>query len=301
MCSSVHAKLCNEIEWLRRERDELRELVRQQEADLTPRAGGHGPSAGGRTRSLDMRLDLERLQSAQEATAAMQHLARHASQPLGQPHTQPCTCHAAAPRFQTSPRRQHSPEPMSRPRLQNGSNSARGRYGESVRRHRPCSGSVPVVGGLPRGSGRRGPGYPEGSGSGPRRSPSMPARRPTPPWTPHPQPQPSKQPPALPVQPEMMATIPRLGHAARAGSLEDTLGEALRGLDGARGALADASKQLSQEAHRRSSEAWRLHRLEQVVAASLGGFGRELRGLHAENARRNGEAGHRARCHSCTR
>jgi len=162
--------------------------------------------------------------------------------------------------------------------------------GLSARRKAPDAGSPLTVGGLPRGSGRCGPGYPEGAGSGPRNQAS---RKTGIPSTLHPR--------FSKVPPSAETLTPRSAMKVVSPRLEDALSEALRGLGGAQGALSDASRQLSQEARRRSSEAWRLHRLEQVMAASLGGFSRELRSLRMETARHRGEVGSRSRCRSCSR
>jgi len=275
--AGVTAELLSEIERLRRERDELRELVREQEADLSPRTRDQGLGAGGRARSSETRWDLERLVAAQEATtAAAVGLAAPSRNPRsGGREAQSICCSGVHSR-------QEACTPV-----------------HSMRRS-PSAGCVPSVSivGLPRGSGVRGFGHPEGCGGAARRPQSAQVRPPTPPWRP---PRPSQA--AKTSAPcDLTSSIsPLRALSPRDGSLEDKLSEALRGLGGARGALAEASKQLSREAHRRSSEAWRLHRLEQVMAASLGGFGRELRALRADSAQARKEACHRMRCSSRTR
>jgi len=274
--AGVSAVLVNEVQNLRRERDELLELVRMQEADLSPRSGGQGPGSGGRARSLERHLDLERLWAAQEAT-----MATHPS--------------LIVPSMVTPPMTQNWTQSLASPRARCEGVACQGASSRplSARRKTPSAGNLPTVGDLPRGSGRRGPGHPEGAGSGPRnpasRKSGVPAAQP---------PRFPKTPPAVDTMtPRRAKTMP----SPRKSDLEDALSEALRGLGGAQGALSDASRQLSQEAQRRSSEAWRLHRLEQIMAASLGGFSRELRCLRAEAARCRGEAGSRPRGRSCTR
>lgn len=306
--ASLSAELLSEIESLKRERNELRELVRQQEVDLSPRAGGQGPGAGGRARSLERRLDLERLLTAQETTATSHPAtlwtatvkASGSRTPLLAPRSpRRCRCSEAGLPTSTSTPRLGLPESRScscsaMPSRRSASTRASGG------RRSPSASFAPSVGasGMPRGSGRRGPGNPEGRGSGSKRPASCLARPPSPPRPPYRSAQPSKQ----PLGSDLQATR-SLGAAPSTHDvgLEDMLGEALRGLGGARGALAEAAKQLSQEAHRRSSEAWRLHRLEQVMAASLGGFSRELQALRAESVRSRGSSGLRPRCRSCTR
>jgi hypothetical protein len=257
--AGVSAALVNEVRSLRRERDELLELVRMQEADLSPRSRGQGPGSGGRARSLERHLDLERLWAAQEATVT----------------THPSLI---VPLMGTPPMTPRWTEPILSPRTRYEGASCRAASSGalSARRRAPSAGNLPKVCNLPRGSGRRGPGHPEGAGSGPRKSGVA-----------------VTEPPRFPKAPPASETMtPRRAKQApspRKSGLEDALSEALRGLGGARGALSDASRQLSQEAHRRHSEAWRLQRLEQLMAASLGGFSRELRSLRAEAARCRGE------------
>lgn len=268
---NVNFALVNEVQSLRRERDELLELVQMQEADLSPRSGGCGPGWGGRARSLERHLDQERLWEAQEATIA--------SYPnLVVPSMVPPPISQRWIQSSVSPRRRSDAV------LGRAASSSRAL---SARRKAPDAGNSLTVGGLPRGSGRRGPGYPEGLGSGPRKQASRKM--------------PATQPPRFSKVPASAETLTPRSAKVASPRLEDALSEALQGLGSARGALSDASKQLSQEAQRRSSEAFRLHRLEQIMAASLGGFSRELRSLRMETARYRGEVGSRSRCRSCSR
>lgn len=372
--AGASAELISEIESLRRERDELRELVRKQEKDLSPRARGHGPGAGGRARSLERRHDLERLVTAQEATQGYGHVdwqrpaspqgsprqrqhaspslsprvsSREASPPKASPPKRmcdcrwmPCSCGAVASAQESSPPKvrmcqcrwspcccgavssRRSASASGHVNLLGRRSPSAGRVPtvgvEIPGRPSPSAGRVPTVGAesLLRGSARRGP---EGCGSGIKRQSSMPsaggpvqARPSSSSCTPHRPPRPTKQAPAL-AAPRAISVgrsgrsprntgggwiVAGVGRSPRNGGLEDALGEALRGLGSAQGALAEASRQLSQEAHRRSGDAWRIQRLEQVMAASLGGFGRELRALReADNPR---EKGRKPRCHSTT-
>lgn len=280
----TNATLLSEIESLRRERDELWDLVRMQEVAEAEFDRVAASSVGeSRFRSLERHWEQDRLVEAQEATANMQptNLAfmgpllampvrsppSAAPQPLSQVErwALPGT---AVPR--RTPRR---PATSERGVGVHASNSpASGARGS---RRRAPSADAAVVGGLPRGHGRRGPGHPEGSGSGLSRG-NLHGRRSN---SCHRPPAASSEPPHI---------------------LQGAMTEALRGLGGARGALADAAKQLSTEASKRNAEALRIHRLEQVLATSLHGFGREMRAMRAESARLRNEAS-RSRCRSCTR
>jgi len=297
----VSAELLSEIESLRRERDELRALVRLQEVELSPRSGGHGPSPGGRARSLETRQDLDRLVAAQEATANS-HVGSItlATMGLGIPATHGCH---TAPQLRAPCRRSAARLPSPSPSARQSACKARGcsscccqcpgsrrsgsAGGNVARRHTPSTAGTPAFGGLPHGSGRRGPGHPQGRGSGARQTPNLQSRPRTPTLQAHPSPRLAKQAP-----PQEPRRVPQnvVGCSPRDSCVEAAVGEALRGLGGARGELADAARQLSQETKRRHSEAWRLRRLEQ-----------ELRALRADSARGRGQAVHRSRCQSCAR
>lgn len=261
---------------------------------------------------METQHDHARLVEAQLATATAHPVGRSlcsmkaAPVDTWMPPVTSCTCNAPSP----SPRQRLSAQPHS-PRSHCGElescccgGLARRRSASSstntIGRHTVCPGGVPAVGGMPHGSGRSGP---EGCGSGARPparlqtrsvSSALPSR-------------PSKESPAL--KPSQALRKPALGQSPQPAGLESALGEALQGLDSARSALADAARQLSQEGRMRSSEAYRVHRLEQVMAASLGGFGRELQALRADSARRVGGrregtgtgTGQKTRCRSCTR
>jgi len=286
----TNATLLSEIESLRRERDELWNLVCLQEAEeaelqakLSPRAAASGVRES-RCRSLERHWEQERLVEAQ-ATANMQcpslaltvpilaaPLRSHASAPL-QPAPQVerwALPGAALPR--RAPRRPASSERGPAGRF-GGASPLRSARGAG---RRAPSADGPAVGGLPRGSGRRGPGCPEGSGYGPGRGNQHSRRSNS-----------GQRPPAS-------------GRLESPTALQGALSDALRGLGGARGALADAARQLSIEASKRNAEALRMHRFEQALATSLHGFGRELRAIRAESSRLRQEAS-RPRCRSCTR
>lgn len=286
----MNATLLSEIESLRRERNELWNLVRSQEASeaelpskLSPRAAAHGAWES-RCRSLERHWEQERLVEAQEATANMQCpslaltipvLAAPVRSPISAPSWPGSQVERWASPGAAMLRSTHR-RPASQERV------LAGRFGSSPLRsargaaRRAPSAEGPAVGGRPRGSGHRGPGCPEGSGCGLGRGNSYSRRS------------------------NSYHRPSALGRVESSAALQDALSDALRDLGGARGALADAARQLSIEASKRNAEALRLHRFEQTLAASLHGFGRELRAIRAESSRLRQEAS-RPRCRSCTR
>lgn len=273
---SVDPRLLGEFKILQRHLDEVRSLARLQEAELLPRGGN------GRLRSLERRMEQERLLVAQEATSSKHICPRAASsggvarQPrdhLGFGDESPRGrrfCHGDPPwaRAIERPPRPAAPAPAHPPRPRSTEDAGGLRWApgprnlprpRTPRRKRSPGPLRPPALGLPgsRVAGSRG---------GPSRAP--------------------RPPHAQRAAESEAAPDPTLHlQAASPSDLQAVLADALRGLGGAKTALAGAARQLSLEAKQRNAEAWRIHRLEQAMGASIMHLGRELREVRKESAR----------------
>jgi len=339
--SSAH--LLGEIELLRRERDELWDLVSSQEAELEAEAeaaavgcdcsplspGGFGLNQRARVRSLERRLEQDRLVAAQEATATSHPEASRTAAAVGAAagaaaaaaagvaaaasRRRPCGCTGAGalpppppeitgvsgPRSPTAPccceaAMTHGPR-TARMRATSESRgpsaTARGRGGNGA--------GVPAVRvphpaiGTRTAAGDVTPMRYNDYSDEIAKGAGMPLRPPT---------RPRLQGAAAPGG--TAGRLPAPLSRKRPEVLHENLDEAIVGLGSARGALADAAWQIGHEARRRGSEAWRMQRLEHAVQVGLGGLGREIRALRAESSRWRQHGcceQQRGRCRSCPR
>lgn len=351
------SQLLSEIEFLRRERDELHDLLRLQAGGLAPE-----PFDKSDARSAERRYEFERLVAAQEATAAMQIVPDSLMTerefedqdsrewPRRPVWPQPsATAWSSAPSQPARPSRARSARasmpitsPQNTPIYRHESycdETAPARVSSRGASRRSPSPDAPTIAiaGLPQGSGFHKFGHPDGcgpssQGSRPPRAASAPRRHAVGasgftsvshfepalgssgnPW--------SSSPLHAATSTEAALLSNRVNHVAATHSparvedvsqevlaeerqqeaLHDAFERAIRGLGGARGALADAAFQLGVEAQRRSAEARRLKRLEQAMGASMAGLGREVRSLREERRPRAQAQPPRARCRSCTR
>merc|ERR1712187_546166 len=154
---------------------------------------------------------------------------------------------------------------------------------------RSPSADAPAIRYLPQGNGQRGPGWPEGLGYG--SCPSQPSaaiahQRMSSSLLSPPRSAPTRsvdKPVAL--DSVLKKRSDNVESYQRFETLQEAFDRAMRGLGGARGALQDVVKHINAEAHKKSAEAWRMHRLEEAMTSSLAELNREVRALRADGAR----------------